>query len=105
MYVCVYVHVCVSIDTTCLLLIPSICSQNMVAVCPFIRCQSQCVLLLDLTCSGPSWLKNLYFAYLLTLRAVVKAEPYWEAYQFFTGNEAEDLETRNLVSRVIAAAK
>lgn len=54
---------------------------------------------------GPTWLKNLYFAYLLTLRAIVKAEPYWRTYQFYTGSEDEDMETRKEVARLILAAK
>lgn len=57
------------------------------------------------TYSGPSWLKNLYFAYLLTLRAIVKAEPYWKVHQFYTGNEREDQETKSQVFRIIQAAK
>lgn len=54
---------------------------------------------------GPSWLKNLYFAYLLTLRAIVKAEPYWKAYQFYTGEEQEDQGAKDLVARLLQAAK
>lgn len=54
---------------------------------------------------GPGWLKNLYFAYLLVLRAVTKAEPYWLDYQFYTGNKTEDLRSRELVSQIISAAK
>lgn len=55
--------------------------------------------------SGPSWLKNLYFAYLLSLKAIVKAEPYWRQYQFFSGDYQEDSETREQVSKIILAAK
>jgi len=47
----------------------------------------------------------LYFVYLLTLRAIVKGEPYWKKYEFFTGDEDNDQETRNLVYDVIGAAK
>lgn len=54
---------------------------------------------------GPSWLKNLYFAYLLTLRAVVKAGPYWRAYQFYTGNQQEDRRTKAHVLRLVQAAR
>lgn len=39
---------------------------------------------------GPNWLKNLYFIYLLELRALAKAAPYLEKEQFFTGNREED---------------
>lgn len=55
--------------------------------------------------SGPSWLKNLYFAYLLTLRAIVKAEPHWAAYLFYTGDQRQDQETKEQVTRLIHAAK
>ncbi|XP_064403284.1 ERO1-like protein alpha [Halichondria panicea] len=54
---------------------------------------------------GPGWLKNLYFAYLLVLKAVIKTEPYWQSYQFYTGNKTEDVETRNMVMEIIQAAK
>lgn len=35
---------------------------------------------------GPNWLKNLYFVYLLELRALQKASPYLEREEFYTGN-------------------
>lgn len=34
---------------------------------------------------GPNWLKNLYFVYLLELRALDKASPYLEKEEFYTG--------------------
>jgi len=55
--------------------------------------------------SGPVWLKNLYFAYLLVLRAIVKAEPYWRQYQFYTGSKSEDHITRVRVAKLTRAAK
>lgn len=35
---------------------------------------------------GPNWLKNLYFVYLLELRALQKASPYLVREEFYTGN-------------------
>ena len=42
---------------------------------------------------GPYWLKNLYFVYLLELRALTKAAPYLEDNAFFTGDVSEDKDT------------
>lgn len=42
---------------------------------------------------GPYWLKNLYFVYLLELRALAKAAPYLSQQTYFTGRPAEDKET------------
>lgn len=40
---------------------------------------------------GPQWLRNLYFLYLLELRALSKAAPYLiEREKYFTGNKTED---------------
>ena len=36
---------------------------------------------------GPYWLKNLYFVYLLELRALAKAAPYLRKQSYFTGKE------------------
>ena len=54
---------------------------------------------------GPSWLKNLYFAYLLVLRALTKMESYWTVHQFYTGNSTEDAAVNNNVFHIIQAAK
>ena len=43
---------------------------------------------------GPQWLRNLYFLYLLELRALAKAAPYLEQEEYFTGNEEEDKEVK-----------
>ncbi|XP_033221602.1 ero1-like protein [Belonocnema kinseyi] len=43
---------------------------------------------------GPSWLKNLYFLYLLELRALAKAAPYLHREEYYTGTEVEDEDTR-----------
>ena len=46
---------------------------------------------------GPQWLRNLYFLYLLELRALVKASVYLEDETFYTGNENEDIDTRDAI--------
>ncbi|CAF0729495.1 unnamed protein product [Didymodactylos carnosus] len=46
---------------------------------------------------GPLWLKNLYFIYLIELRALDKAIPYLEQVAYFTGNETDDEDTKNLL--------
>ena len=55
---------------------------------------------------GPTWLKNLYFAYLLVLRAIEKAEKYLDAHTFYTGgDEAEDIWVKEGVMEIVRAAK
>lgn len=54
---------------------------------------------------GPVWLKNLYFAYLLVLRAVTKAEPLLQHYAFYTGNTTEDEDTKAEVMKIVQSAK
>jgi ERO1-like protein alpha len=54
---------------------------------------------------GPGWLKNLYTLYLLMLRAIVKAGPYLENEQFYTGIEEDDIAVKQLVLRIIESAK
>jgi ERO1-like protein alpha len=44
---------------------------------------------------GPQWLRNLYFLYLLELRALAKAAPYLEHEEYYTGNEVEDKEVKH----------
>ena len=51
--------------------------------------------------SGPQWLKNLYTTYLLVLRAISKARPFWEKERFFTGDEAEDKMVKKLVLDIV----
>jgi hypothetical protein len=42
----------------------------------------------DAVRDGPERLKNVYFAYLLEMRAIVKAAPYIrQSHHFHTGNE------------------
>lgn len=50
---------------------------------------------------GPNWLKNLYFVYLLELRALAKAAPYLQREEFYTGNEVEDADTRLAVNDIL----
>ena len=50
---------------------------------------------------GPYWLRNLYFVYLLELRALTKVAPYLERQPFYTGREEEDKETRIAVRELL----
>lgn len=50
---------------------------------------------------GPNWLKNLYFVYLLELRALAKAAPYLRQEQYFTGVEDEDAAVRLAVADIL----
>lgn len=50
---------------------------------------------------GPQRLKNIYFVYLLELRALVKAAPYLQQEIFFTGNDDEDRETRLAIEQLL----
>lgn len=43
---------------------------------------------------GTHWLRNLYFLYLLELRAIQKVTKYLEREEFYTGNEVEDWDTQ-----------
>uniref|UniRef100_A0A915EK22 Uncharacterized protein n=1 Tax=Ditylenchus dipsaci TaxID=166011 RepID=A0A915EK22_9BILA len=54
---------------------------------------------------GPERLKNLYFAYMLELRALVKVAPYMQKGLFYTGNDQEDAETRQSVDAFMALIK
>eukprot|EP00794_Sanderia_malayensis_P020460 gene20460-22476_t len=53
---------------------------------------------------GPRWLKNLYTTYLLVLRAVTKAKPYWEKEDFFTGNKNEDKMVKQTILDIVESA-
>ncbi|XP_077293985.1 endoplasmic reticulum oxidoreductin-1-like protein [Arctopsyche grandis] len=50
---------------------------------------------------GPNWLKNLYFVYLLEMRAIAKAGPYLDKIEYYTGNEADDAEVRAAVKNLL----
>lgn len=54
---------------------------------------------------GPSRLKNLYFLYLLELRALVKAAPYLRSLAFYTGNEENDQNVRNGIKDLLHVIK
>uniref|UniRef100_A0A1I7ZWD6 Endoplasmic oxidoreductin-1 n=1 Tax=Steinernema glaseri TaxID=37863 RepID=A0A1I7ZWD6_9BILA len=58
-----------------------------------------------ISAEGPERLKNVYFVYLLELRALMKAAPYLQKELFFTGNEEEDRETRQLVEDLMEIIK
>ena len=45
--------------------------------------------------------ENLYFAYLFVLRAVMKAGPLLEAYQYRTGFDAEDAMSARLMRKLV----
>lgn len=48
-----------------------------------------------------NWLKNLYFVYLLEMRALAKAGPYLENEEYFTGSPTEDEETRTAIRNML----
>ncbi|XP_022915530.1 ero1-like protein [Onthophagus taurus] len=54
---------------------------------------------------GPNWLRNLYFVYLLELRALEKASHYLEREEFYTGNESEDWDTKLAVTDLLNIVK
>jgi ERO1-like protein alpha len=54
---------------------------------------------------GPYWLKNLYFVYLLELRALAKAETYLARETFFTGNSDEDKDTAIAVKELLSLVR
>lgn len=51
---------------------------------------------------GPNWLRNLYFIYLIELRALAKAAPYLERQEYYTGNESEDYDTRMAIKDLLS---
>jgi len=51
---------------------------------------------------GPYWLKNLYFVYLLELRALAKASDYLSRQTYFTGRQEEDQETVIAVKELLS---
>lgn len=54
---------------------------------------------------GPVWLQNLYFIYLLELKAIAKAAPYLEQELYYTGNFREDQETRSAIHDFLKVVK
>ncbi|KAK4821872.1 hypothetical protein QYF61_004349 [Mycteria americana] len=56
---------------------------------------------------GPRRLKNLYFLYLIELRALSKVLPFFErpGFQLYTGNKSHDVEMKNLLLEILHLAK
>jgi ERO1-like protein alpha/ERO1-like protein beta len=50
-------------------------------------------------------LKNLYFVYLVVLRAITKAEPYWIKSTFYTGDLIQERELKENIMEIVQAAK
>lgn len=50
---------------------------------------------------GPNWLKNLYFVYLVELRALAKAASYLKSDPFFTGDQEEDESVKAAVADIL----
>ncbi len=50
---------------------------------------------------GATYLKNLYFVYLLEMRAFAKAAPYFSSLQYFTGNKEEDAFMKESISKLL----
>jgi ERO1-like protein alpha len=50
---------------------------------------------------GPHWLQNLYFVYLLELRALAKAAPFLAREIYFTGNAEEDKAVSEAVKDIL----
>ncbi|ERL90554.1 ero1-like protein [Dendroctonus ponderosae] len=54
---------------------------------------------------GPNWLRNLYFVYLLELRAIAKAAPLLERENFYTGDDSEDYDTKMAIKDLLSVIK
>ncbi len=56
---------------------------------------------------GPKWLRNLYFLYLIELRALAKILPYFErpAFHLYAGQPTQDNENKNLLLELLHVAK
>lgn len=54
---------------------------------------------------GTQWLRNLYFLYLVELRALQKAAPLLEQVKYYTGNDKEDEATRLAVHNFLGIIK
>ncbi|XP_060081648.1 ERO1-like protein beta [Ylistrum balloti] len=54
---------------------------------------------------GPQYLKNLYFTYLVELRAIAKAAPYFEQEEFFTGDAEGDEDVKKGIKQFIKIVK
>uniref|UniRef100_A0A1A9UG52 Ero1-like protein n=1 Tax=Glossina austeni TaxID=7395 RepID=A0A1A9UG52_GLOAU len=51
---------------------------------------------------GPHWLRNLYFIYLVELRALAKAAPYFKKEEYYTGIVEEDEETKMAIKDLLS---
>lgn len=54
---------------------------------------------------GSQWLKNLYFIYLMEMRALVKASSYLEDHKFYTGNDTNDEDVRMALNDLLHVLK
>ncbi|CAB3377523.1 Hypothetical predicted protein [Cloeon dipterum] len=54
---------------------------------------------------GPNWLQNLYFVYLLEMRAIAKAAPYLQREPYFTGDSEEDKMVAKAVEDILKTIK
>lgn len=50
---------------------------------------------------GPNWLRNLYFAYIVEMRAIAKIAPYLRQEQFYTGFDKEDKEVQLAINDIL----
>lgn len=54
---------------------------------------------------GTQWLRNLYFLFLVELRALQKAAPVLEQVEYYTGNDKEDEATRLAVHNLLGIVR
>lgn len=54
---------------------------------------------------GPIWLKNLYFTFLVELKAILKSEKVLKTAIFYTGNSTQDIQAKQLVLNIIELIK
>jgi len=50
---------------------------------------------------GNDWIRNLYFVYLVELKALSKADNYLRSKKIFTGNSNEDMQTQSEVGQIL----
>ncbi|CAG8485438.1 15664_t:CDS:10 [Cetraspora pellucida] len=55
--------------------------------------------------SHPERLENVYFTYVVLLRAISKVSDYLKEYEFCTGNKAQDSEVKTVVNQLVNTAK
>ncbi|KAG5894484.1 hypothetical protein JTB14_032512 [Gonioctena quinquepunctata] len=54
---------------------------------------------------GPNWLRNLYFVYLIELRALAKVAPYLEGEEYYTGSDSSDWDTQMAMKDLLKVVK